>query len=837
MLKRYFSSALFLFFCLTTLPPMLLAEDSSARNDVLEEVIVTARKRMETIQESPVAISAMDADALRENGIGTMRDLTSAVPGLNFAEQGSKATSIFIRGVGQREASASLDPGVGVYINGIYIARTDSQLLDTVDTESIQVLRGPQGTLFGKNTTGGAILVTTRSPDVSEFGGELSTRIGNFGRRDAKITLNIPLNDDSLAMRTTLSSVNREGYLDSVNDGQTFGDEDRLAGTARLLWEAGDIFSLDLFGYASKQKETGAAFSCLFANTSGNIASLSYPVDGARTEFETACRQSEAYIEDDKVALNESVFEMENQILALTLSWDLDDYEIKSITAVGRQNHIKVEDDQDGTAVEILQNGTITRDGYFERGGLQHDDEERMQFSQEINVIGSALEERLSYTVGLFIAHENMDNTPFTQTVGPGTFAMVNQFVPGNVYISTHKFLGTQSDMTTDTVALFSQATYDFTETFQLTLGLRETYEKRERDLEVVPIDWGSFAQATGGIYTEETGFGSLVEGIQYPSEQQFLDSYAAYENGTLSIPLDAAGSTREKEDHSWSVLTPSATFAFNFLEDVFNWKTIDSAMLYFTYAEGFKAGGFEPKGTELVMFEPESVTNWEVGAKMDGFDNRMRINMAAYYMDYDDMQIRVAERGERLSDLYLYLTNAGDAAIRGFEFELTVLPMENLRLQAMFNYTDAEYKEFDYLRVSDENGLPIPGGEMIDRSDEPFGGAPKKSGSLTASYDFYTDKFGSFSALVSAFYSDELYIGLDYLSPDYDQSYLDSYTLYSTRINWIPVEQWQFAVFVDNLTDEDYFQGGYGLADSVGGTMVVKGPGRAYGLELYYAF
>ncbi len=180
----------------------------------LEEIIVTARKREESLQETPVAISAFSAEALEVAGIANTRDLQESVPGLIFSEQGNKAPSIFIRGIGQKEANAALDPGVGVYINSIYIARTDSQLLDVIDTESIQVLRGPQGTLFGKNNTGGALLVNTQIPHTEALEGEVSTRLGNYGRRDLKVSGNIPLNDDTLATRVSLASTKMDGYLE-----------------------------------------------------------------------------------------------------------------------------------------------------------------------------------------------------------------------------------------------------------------------------------------------------------------------------------------------------------------------------------------------------------------------------------------------------------------------------------------------------------------------------------------------------------------------------------------------------------------------------------------------
>ena len=214
--QRHFLSSLLLSLpCLTA--TAVHAQSSPPENSsgqlVLEEVIVTARKRAEVLQDTPIAISAFSAEALKIAGIANTRDLEQSVPGLNFSEMGNKSPSIFIRGVGQKESTTALDPGVGVYINSIYIPRTDSQLLDIMDTESIQVLRGPQGTLFGKNNTGGALLVSTKLPSTDELEGEVSTRLGNHGRQDLQVSGNIPLNDDTLAMRFGLKRTKMDGYL------------------------------------------------------------------------------------------------------------------------------------------------------------------------------------------------------------------------------------------------------------------------------------------------------------------------------------------------------------------------------------------------------------------------------------------------------------------------------------------------------------------------------------------------------------------------------------------------------------------------------------------------
>jgi len=854
--KRLSTLAFSLASAVTSLPA--ISQDDQAEQGMLEEIVVTARKREESLQESPVAVSAFSAETLRESGVSTMRDLSTAVPGLSFSEQSSKAPSIFIRGVGQRESNAALDPGVGVYINGIYIARTDTQLFDTVDTESIQVLRGPQGTLFGKNTTGGAMLVTTKSPNTEEFSGTFGTKLGNYNRRDGKLFLNIPLNDDTLSMRAAVSSVKRDGYTENVLTGRYHGDEDRLAASTRILWEATDNFSADLFTYVSKQNENGFAGTCIFMNDAGRIAGQQrFPGQGSElTSYKDACLQSEALADHDKIAIGDSVFRLQNQISALTLAWQLDDIEIKSITAIGKQTNIVTEDDLDATAISVAQSGTITKQTMLTRAGYDPKDEERTQFSEEINLIGSAFDESLSYTIGAFISKENMSNTQFLQTVGPNTFAMALQApndLSSNTGIGTHKFLGTVSDIDTETSALFAQGTYDVKDWFQLTLGGRYTVEKRKRDLDIYSVDWNQLVSNINdltGLHTSYLYLPGLVEGIHYGSVSDFNTAYAANPVIPLRLnvnerPADAVtgidpdcpigGDHCDQAEKTWRKFTPAITASFNNLQNYIDLDNLDSAMVYFTFSKGFKAGGFEPKGSSLVAFDPEQVTNYEIGTKVDAFDHRLRVNAALYYMDYSDIQVRVAEKGPLLTDLYVYLSNAGQATIKGYELEVFALPMENLTIAATFNYTDASYDEFTTSEVGTVNGLP--GIIKYDRSREPMGSTPKKSGSLSASYNINTEAAGIFVPRLSVYHRDEIYLGNDYVSPNFDKTTVPSYTLLSARLMWLPDDQWNVSAFVDNITDKDYLQGGFAQPDLMGGGDFVKGAPRLYGVEMFYEF
>ena len=808
--------------------------NSSQQRLMQEEVIITARKRVERIQETPIAISAFSDEALKVAGIADIRDLQESVPGLNLSEMGNKAPSIFIRGVGQKESLAALDPGVGVYINSIYIARTDSQLLDLMDTESIQVLRGPQGTLFGKNNTGGALLVTTKKPNTNALETTVSTRLGNYGRRDFKISTNIPLNADTLATSISLKSTHMDGYLKSTYDGEEYGDQDRLGATARLYWQPSNAFNTDLFYYWSKTDEKGAGLTCFFQNPDSVFNTFTWPGFTAPKSYESRCRSSEAESKDHKVLINgPSTFEMTSQIVGLTLNWEYKHFEIKSITAWSHQNNIGIVNDSDATDIAGVETGPLAV-----RIGLEAslasgygdfslpDDEQRNQYSEELQLTGRALDNRLSYTTGIFVAREEIDNSMSGNMVGDRGYSY-----KANVTTLIPKIIGTSSDLTNDSFAFFAQGTYQITDWYQLTAGARYTIEKRQRDATLFEPDCEAILSAN--LVPGATDLCAFdVLGLTDPS--------SFYENPPSVLPVRLAGDNgKAKGDKEWSKWTPTLTNAFSLPDRYLENTVFDSTLLYLTYSKGFKSGGFEMKGLEISQFEPENVTNYEIGLKVDAFDQRLRFNTALYYMDYDDIQIRITEQGQSFADILLFIDNAGAATIQGFEMELTALPVPNVVLTATTSYTDASYDEFI---ASDVDTAAIPPVQStIDRSDEDFAAIPKLTYSLSAMVILPTE-IGEFAPRLSMYYRDSLYTGLDATAWDSqfrDLATIDDVTLWNFRLGYTPInnDNIQLWFFVDNLADENYFQGGFSNTESLGAGSYVLGAPRTYGLEASIAF
>jgi outer membrane receptor protein involved in Fe transport len=845
--RRNFSKLLILLSCCSaTVAPAADTRNIYEGQMALEEVIVTARKREEVLQDTPVAVTAFSAEALEVAGIANTRDLQESVPGLIFSEMGNKAPSIFIRGVGQKEASAVLDPGVGVYINSIYIARTDSQLLDVVDPSSIQVLRGPQGTLFGKNNTGGALLITTQLPNTEDLEGEVSTRLGNYGRADVKVSGNIPLIEDKLGARFSLNSTNLDGYLKSTYNGKKYGDEDRLGATARLYWQPTDVFNADVFYYWSKIDENGAGLSCIYQNPNGVFNTFTWPGFTAPGSFQSRCNVSQEESDDDNILINgPTQFKLTSQILGLTLNWEYDNFEIKSITAWSHQDDIGIVDDSDATDITGVETSGLAVRGALERsldagyGNFSMPDgEKRNQYSEELQLSGTAFDDRLSYTTGIFLAKEEIDDNLSGNFVGYNGYsykADAGSLIP--------KVIATRSDLNNESYAVFAQGSYDVTDWYQLTVGTRYTTEKREREATLYEADCEAILEAdlvpgAGNLCAFDVLSLPDPSGF-YANPPSFLPLRLVEEYETLGGEIIVADNGNVKEDKEWSKWTPTITNAFSVPDSYLQDTVLDSTLLYFTYSKGFKSGGFEMKGLEISEFEPESVTNYEIGLKLDAFDQRIRFNTAVYYMDYDDIQIRITEQGRSFADILLFIDNAGAATIQGFEMELTALPLPNVILTATTSYTDAQYDEFIASDV-DTSVIP-PVQSVVDRSDEDFAGIPKLTYSFSAMTILPTP-IGDIAPRLSMYYRDSFYTGLDATAWDSefrDLATIDDVTLWNFRLGYTPNnrEDIQVWLFVDNLTDEQYFQGGFSNTESLGAGSYVLGSPRTYGIEATLTF
>lgn len=833
---------------------------------VLEEVIVTARKRAEAMQDVPVSVTAFTGNQLRNAGVVNLKDLGYQTPGLQIDQ--SSAAQIWIRGIGQRDDGSRVDAPVGVYIDGLYIPRKDGQLLDLLDTQSIQVLRGPQGTLFGKNTTAGAIVITTNGPEP-EFGGFVDVRVGNYDRQDLKATVNVPLIDQKLLSKITLGSISRDGYQRNVNTGQTSASEDRQSAALQLTWLPSDTFSVDALAYYGKTDEVQPTTNCRFMVGSsfngedslfGNriFPRDTKPVDAyndndtplreghvAQSEvFEAGCARSRELNKDYRTTSEHRInFKLDNLMLGLTLEWEIsDDLSFKSITGYG---------DQEKSGNFGNPDNDVTEEVIGSRYRAGNTLSDRQHFSQEFQLNGTAFNDRFTYTAGVFAMKEEIDDGTDTSSGTPSGSLL---YVPQAIMVINDPTAERQTyDLENTTYAAFFQGSYDLTENLELTAGLRWTSEKREQSVNLEFLDQAAYRDIAFSAIEGVPGIIPLqAAGIGLVTDLDALMAADIFSLIAAEFPRDADGQyiydlvpaseivpdIDEDASETWKEVTPMVSLAYHLPDRFLGDSSLDAAMFYLSYGEGFKSGTFEPIGVDgQATVEPELVANYEFGFKLDFLDARMRLNGALFRTNFDDMQLRQVVLDSSAVPRVV-LNNASETRIIGGELEWSWAATDNLLLIATASYNDYKYLKFEEQQFSSKalfNQVPLP---VVDRSDETFAEVPETTYSLGVQYTWDT-RWGTFLPRIDYSYVDEIFMGLDAGSgQNPDQSTFDDYGLLNARVGWSsPEGHFEGALYATNVTDELYYVGAAAVGDSTGAFQTTSAPPRMYGVELRYNF
>ncbi len=792
-----------------------------AQNNVLEEVVVTARRRAESLQETPVAVTAMDASALRDAGVRNLADLNQIAPSIDVASANGNAplANVYIRGVGQRNSGANIDSGVGIYIDDVYSGRPDGALLDLNDIQSVQVLRGPQGTLFGKNTTGGALVFTTNRP-TDEFEGSVGVRVGNYNRLDGDFVLNLPVTDN---LWTRLSGVarTRDGYIDNLFDGEDYMDEDRQSLIWQTRWVPTESLTIDLNLNWAETDQTMRPQKCMpVPGTIGWQAQIFdtiaiVPATG-KTVDEHCAEAREAGDNNTVISDLGGDYYAENKGSALTVEWALtDDLSLKSISA-WRGTEAYQNDDLDSIGVPFLHR-TNTVHPTFQNPA------ETDQYSQELQLVGSGFDDRLQYVTGLYWFQEETSGRTNTNYLGPFDPAVANLF-----FLSS-----TASTLAADNraVAAFAQAEWEFNDNWRATVGLRYTDETRELervnylpDPATLDANGGPAIPVGGGLYA-----------VQRP-DFVFNPNFAFIENDIASDKVDN------------SDVTPMASLQY--MIDEIGW--IDQGSLYVTYSEGFLSGGLSEAPTgDLEEFEPEEVENWELGFKLDLADRRLRINGALFFTDYINRQLTTLVINPETNSPSGATINAAKSSIDGLELETTWLATDNLVLTFNMTLADGDIQEFDDTQIllADTSVAPGPGCTRSnlslvvvdacpnDRSDENLPRLAEETYLLAAQYTLETS-VGTFLPRVQASWKLDMDFCFDSSSCRSGLWYEDEQFELSARLTWIsPGENWVGSIYGTNLTDEDYKVGGTALVESEGVGGIAYAPPRMYGAELEYRF
>jgi len=880
-------------------------------NARVEEVFVTARKREESVQDVPIAITAFTAADMKSAGITNVSNMEGVVPGLNMSGGGNgvkRDSNPFIRGVGQRETKVTVDPAVGTYIDGIYLARTAGALLDTVGMERVEVLRGPQGTLFGKNVTGGAISFTTKKP-YAEFGASVGVNVGNFGRSDASVVLNGPIVDEKLMGRLTIAAKNSDGFFTNIVDNTKWGNDNRVTGIGQLRWVPNEEVMVDLLTERTRIRESPRPLKCvegrpidpyedipdpnnpwdpdsflggLLGERSwnrtrglGENPNYFYPTTISNTDvnrlgtnsnypteiinnpntYKGLCQQSQA-LPTDKFASDMSEFDtlldkgrywIDTATLGLTTTWDIGDIgplnttTFKSITAWRKVEQI-ADEDLDGVAAPYLLR-------------VQPDFNETSQISQEIQFTGLALDDRLFFSTGLFYFKEKTPQDTLVRTAGIGQRRRADDesIDPGLYEMGALEPTREVLETDNETYAWYGQVDYSLTPLIDLTFGLRYTHEERwSRYEKAFAIPASMILGEPAGVSDLETGGapgGRPGSSTTIRSDAPGLANIADWEffgPGSSGYGSEAKSTT----DVAW---TPMASVKFNFGE-LLSSDIIQEAMAYFTYSEGFKGGGVTAGALdsdnssgvggrieEPIIFEPETVNNYEVGVKLQAFERRLQANTAIFYTDYRDMQ--VTSTVTRFGIPIPFIDNVGKSVIQGFEGEFIFLPTANSRVMFNLAYTDADMKVWDAQRIqlNPFTGAPTGQYDTVDRSDEPLPRVPEWQAYAMADYSFSFRDGSTVTPLIAARYMSEIYHGFDRGSFVYaeDLSTSDPVVIMDARVTYLsPDQKLEIALWVKNLTDkQDHMVGAIPLVETTGTVGQIYGDPRTFGLTMNYMF
>jgi iron complex outermembrane receptor protein len=716
------------------------AQVTGTGGNTLEEVIVTAQKREQNIQTVPIAISAFTTETLREKAVTDIHALSNLTPNVNLDASSpfsgdSSVLSASIRGIGQDDFAFNIDPGVGVYVDGIFLARTIGANQNLLDVDRVEILKGPQGTLFGRNTIGGAISIVTHTPGPEpRFQGQVTA--GDFDRMDLAFTADLPIND-KLLTSITASSLQRDGYqtvipypvgtpwgdhpfiVDPINaypkaghdTAGAYGGQNQQVIRGKALWLSSENFQATLTADWQHQDQPSTPATILsvahgditdpndphvfgdlynlcistpavvldtvlppiFNTTTGLCgpraertpelgAAGGAPLGGAgclgdpticgTTPLTGAPRLYWDFATTDTGNIDRTyangVSFAKNDVwgVGLTLDWNLNEATLLKSISGYRQIKWSVGIDLDGTPEQIQE---VT------------DNQNQYQFSQEFQLVGRAFNDRLNYVAGLYYFKEN---------------GFVHDFVPfqGLLYVYDY-----QNDVDTESYAGFLHVEYKFTDKFGITLGGR--YTKEDKKFIGGQADLNAFTYKITGCDPPSDPANAHLDPTIPPGVtcQQAL-GFPDPNNPLRYFPTD-------QQKQEFSEFTPTAGVQFQFTDNV---------MAYAKYSEGFKSGGWTTRLSRPIAdgsfaeFKPERAESSEIGLKSELFDNHLLLNLAAFYTDYDDVQLNVQVGPSPI------LRNAGKARLKGGELESQAILGGGFGFTLAAGYIDAEYTSID---------------------------------------------------------------------------------------------------------------------------------------------
>lgn len=691
-------------------------KEEASKSTALQTVTVTAQRREETEQEIPTAISVIKGENLTAEGARYIGDVTTFTPNVSAKNpDGNARPRWIIRGLGAGDTGAATVYPVGIYADDVYLNAPVAGGGPLFDLERIEILRGPQGTLYGKNTTGGAVNVISRKPTF-DTDGYATLGFGTKNERIVDTALGGALVDERIAARLALYSEERDGFSRNLTADQTYGDENKKAARLQIL--------------AKLNPDLEALWK---------VHSRVFKGDGSNGALPTGSYYGGAYVrpEGRKIQLNTNEdIRLEHDGTSLTLNYDIGNYTLTSISAVDWISQDTLLDSD--YAPYDLNGYTDTRNNY-------------RQYSQEFR-LASPQDELLRWIVGSHFFHEDLDSRA-QRTIPPGLLpnGASNQLGATNAVYRDLDYTHN-----TDSYALFGNITYDFTDKFSLTGGLRWTLEKKDIDL-------------------------NLTQLVRNPITGNLQPQATAGSNGQSSL------------DKSWDALTYDITPEY---------RINDNLRVFFRYAHGFRSGGFNTGLSnslgQLTAVDPEYLDSYEIGLKSEWFDGRLHANANVFYYDYQDIQVNVTTFNNNITTSAL--TNGAQGTVKGAELTLEAQPIDNLHLQAALAYLDTEYTDFE-----DRN--PSTGILVGDYSGNAFARAPKSTVALGADYTILLSVGGKVVVGGDVSYrSREFFLANRQEKADEKRMSQEGYSLVNARLSYFTQdEKYSVTGFVNNLTDKRY--------------------------------
>ncbi|MEH3099497.1 TonB-dependent receptor [Sphingomonas adhaesiva] len=778
-------------------------EEEVQRSSAAADVVVTARRRSEQVQNVPIPISVVGVKELDNTGSFNVARLQQLQPTLQFYSTNPRNSSVNIRGLGAPLGLTNdgIEQGVGVYIDQVYLSRVAAATLDFLDVQQIETLRGPQGTLYGKNTVAGAISITSKAPSFT-FEGRAEVTAGNLAFKQAKASISGPLGD-TVAVRLGLSTTDRRGTIYNVRTGTYVNSQDNLGVRGALLWKASDTLNVTLSGDYSRQDPQCCAQIFVRVGSTQRPVNRQFDALAAALNYEPPSRNA-----FDRVTDLDAQLQARNVLGGVSLRGELQLGEgtLTSVTAWRFWDWLPANDrDFTGLPITTLSQNPTRQD----------------QFTQEFRYAGEG--EGFNYVAGLFAFYQDIHTTGTQRQGSAASRWLIN---PSSALANDPSVLDglTASNdirLKNFSGAAFGKLNWDVTDQVTLSPGVRLNYDDKVGSyVSIVRDAQGNLVPATGG---------TARQAAQRDAIQPQAFEGEAY--------------------RAWNV-TYDVTASYKPSRDI---------LIYGTYGHTFKSGGLNLNGvpvvngvvqTQLAQIAPEKVDHFEIGAKSQFWDRRITLNVTGFWTQIKDYQAVV--NNQSTSTLRGYLANAGKVRVRGVEADVSVRPSDRLNLYVNSAITDGRYLDFRNAPCPPElSGGPaapigsaggaagVPGAAspvVCDISGQWLPGISRAAFSYGGEYNVPATLFGQ---------QGEAYVGVDANSRSKFSSNasrsiytdIDGYTLANFRLGYRTDSGVNVFGWVRNAFDNKYYEV---LATTPGNTGLIAGnvgDPRTYGITVGASF